>query len=242
MDPHVRNPSRGEATRDGPTEQAVALDHVPAAVETTLIACAERAGCRIFRAADGRDGGFVVLGDPEALGGLSVLVAPLKGLGPIKETLAERLGAAASTAALPAMDADLYKKREVSEDAAVPAGTTLLVTREFSFDAAHNLPRYEGKCERLHGHSYRLRVTVQAPLDAWSGLCFDFHDIKKTVNERVVKVLDHQYLNEFLPNPSAEHLAVWSWERLKDLPLHEIQVWETPTSFVTYHGPPSADG
>ena len=40
----------------------------------------------------------------------------------------------------------------------------------------------------------------------------------------------------------AEHLAVWAWERLEDLPLHEIQVWETPTSFVTYHGPPSADG
>ena len=160
----------------------------------------------------------------------------------VKRVLALTKTAAASTSPLPAMDADLYKKREVSEGAAVPAGTTLLVTREFSFDAAHNLPRYEGKCERLHGHSYRLRVTVEAPLDTWSGLCFDFHDIKELVTERVVKVLDHQYLNEFLPNPSAEHLAVWAWERLEDLPLHEIQVWETPTSFVTYHGPPSADG
>lgn len=242
MDHHVRNPSQDEVTRGRLPGQEVALDHVPAAVETTLIACAERAGCRIFRAADGRDGAFVVLGDPQTLAALSMLVAPLKGLERARETLTTQLGAAASTSPLPAMDADLYKKREVSEGAAVPAGTTLLVTREFSFDAAHNLPRYEGKCERLHGHSYRLRVTVEAPLDSWSGLCFDFHDIKELVTERVVKVLDHQYLNEFLPNPSAEHLAVWAWERLEDLPLHEIQVWETPTSFVTYHGPPPADG
>lgn len=241
MDHHVENPAQDDATRGSATGVPVVLPDVPREAEAALIACADRAGCRLFRATDGKDG-FIVAGGADALAQLSVLVAPLKALERVRETLAAHLGDAASTSSLPAMDESLYKQREVFEQADVPAGTTLLVTREFSFDAAHNLPRYVGKCERLHGHNYRLRVTVKAPLDAWSGLCFDFHDIKKTVNERVVKVLDHRYLNEFMPNPSAEHLAVWAWDRLTDLPLHEIQVWETPTSFVTYNGPPSADG
>ena len=242
MDPHVDNSLRIDPAQNRSGQQAVAFNHVPSDCEAPLRACCERAGCRLFGSADGSAGAFVVLGDPEALAALTELVAPLQGLKGVKRALAEQLGNGVAPVVSPPMDADLYRKREVCEGEAVRPGTTLLVTREFSFDAAHNLPRYEGKCERLHGHSYRLRVTVQAPLDAWSGLCFDFHDIKKMVNERVVKVLDHQYLNEFLPNPSAEHLAVWAWERLEDLPLHEIQVWETPTSFVTYHGPPSADG
>jgi 6-pyruvoyltetrahydropterin/6-carboxytetrahydropterin synthase len=50
-------------------------------------------------------------------------------------------------------------------------------------------------------------------------------------------LLDHSYLNEMIDNPSAENIAIWIWQRLKqDLPLHEIRVFETTTSFVTYRG------
>ena len=65
-------------------------------------------------------------------------------------------------------------------------------------------------------------------------------DMKRIVDERIVKILDHAYINEIIANPSAEFISVWVWRKLGDLPLHEIKVWETPTSFVTYQGPPTA--
>ena len=59
---------------------------------------------------------------------------------------------------------------------------------DITFDAAHNLPRYNGKCERLHGHTFRVKVTVKAPLDNWSGMAFDFGDIKEIRSSRIVQV------------------------------------------------------
>jgi 6-pyruvoyltetrahydropterin/6-carboxytetrahydropterin synthase len=114
----------------------------------------------------------------------------------------------------------------------------LIVAVEFDFDAAHNLPRYAGKCERLHGHTYRLRVLCSAPVDPETGLAIDFAEVKRIVRERVVEPLDHTYLNETIPIPSAENIAIWCWDRLRSssLPLHEIHVHETPGCFVIYRG------
>ncbi len=109
----------------------------------------------------------------------------------------------------------------------------LLVTKEFSFDAAHQLPNYDGKCERLHGHTWRLQVTVRAELDPHDGIAFDFVELKRTIEERVVELLDHAYLNDFLVHPSAENLCLWVWDRCRDLPLFEVRCWETPTSCAT---------
>lgn len=92
----------------------------------------------------------------------------------------------------------------------------MLVSKEFQFEAAHFLTKYHGACERLHGHTYRLRVTVEG-LVRENGLVIDFSILKKIVNERVIAECDHRCLNDFLPNPSAELLAVWIWERLKNL-------------------------
>ncbi len=109
----------------------------------------------------------------------------------------------------------------------------LLVTKEFTFDAAHQLPNYDGKCERLHGHTWRLQVTVRAEVDPADGIAFDFVELKRVVGDRVVSELDHAYLNDLLPHPSAENLCLWVWNRCRDLPLHEVRCWETPTSFAT---------
>jgi 6-pyruvoyltetrahydropterin/6-carboxytetrahydropterin synthase len=223
--------------RDPP--ELVAVDHVLPAAEVELLRCAEAARCRVYRSADGHPGALVLAGHGEDLGHLRNLLVPLQGLDRVREILEESLAGVAAPDGLPQLRSELYQRAEVAVETPVPEGTTLLVSREFTFDAAHNLPRYHGKCERLHGHTYTLRVTVKAPLDTWSGMAFDFHDLKKTVQDRVVRILDHRYVNEIIPNPSAEYLAIWAWDRLSDLPLHEIQVWETPTSFVTYHGPPS---
>jgi 6-pyruvoyltetrahydropterin/6-carboxytetrahydropterin synthase len=113
------------------------------------------------------------------------------------------------------------------------------VTKEFRFDAAHNLIHYKGKCERLHGHSYRLLVTIRGPVGP-DGIVMDFEDLDRAVRERVISRLDHSYLNDLIPQSSAENIAIWIWEQLRDLPLCEVALYETPTSFVTYGGEGSA--
>ncbi len=118
----------------------------------------------------------------------------------------------------------------------------MFVTKEFTFDSAHFLPNYHGKCENMHGHTYRLQVVVDGPLDS-EGMVIDFALLKKIVKSKVLDKLDHQTINDIIKTPSAENMAIWIWEQLVDsseLPnevrLHEIKLWETPNSFVTYHG------
>jgi 6-pyruvoyltetrahydropterin/6-carboxytetrahydropterin synthase len=117
------------------------------------------------------------------------------------------------------------------------------VAREFEFQAAHQLPEHPGRCRRLHGHSYRMQVVCRAPVDPRTGIAIDFGEIERVVGERVLGLLDHAYLNEILPTPSAENIAAWAWERLSDagLPLDEIVLYETAGCFVAYRGR-GADG
>jgi len=113
----------------------------------------------------------------------------------------------------------------------------MLVTKIFSFNGAHNLVGYEGKCEKLHGHTWSVHVTVEKAIGP-KGLAFDFVLLKKIVEDKAISILDHSYLNDLISNPSAENIALWLWEHLeKEVPLTEIKVFETPTSFVTCRGP-----
>ncbi len=117
----------------------------------------------------------------------------------------------------------------------------LSVTKIFEFAASHFLTKYKGKCENLHGHNYKLEITVQGDLRE-DDLVFDFVDLKKISKEKVVDVLDHTHLNDRFENPSAEVMAVWIWEQLNDsmkalgVELSEVKLWETSTCFVTYRG------
>ncbi|MEI7511057.1 MAG: 6-carboxytetrahydropterin synthase QueD [Candidatus Peregrinibacteria bacterium] len=113
-----------------------------------------------------------------------------------------------------------------------------LVTKEFIFDSAHFLPFYEGKCETLHGHTYKIHVTVQAQKDEKTGMAFDFVELKKAVKTEIVDLWDHQLINDHIENPSAENMAEYAWEKMEEhqIPVFEVKVWETPTSFVTYRG------
>lgn len=94
---------------------------------------------------------------------------------------------------------------------------TLKVSKEFKFEAAHFLPKYHGKCERMHGHSYRFIITVEGELDPESGMVIDFLILKKIVKERVLSKVDHYCLNDFIENPTAENTAIWIWDQLSDL-------------------------
>ena len=113
----------------------------------------------------------------------------------------------------------------------------MLLTKDFTFDAAHNLINYHGKCERLHGHTYKLRVVVEGTPDS-EGMIIDFIELKAIVKERILSRLDHSYINEIIPQPSAENIALWIWDELEEsvrrenCSLYEIHVWETADSRV----------
>lgn len=115
----------------------------------------------------------------------------------------------------------------------------MFVSKEFTFDAAHFLTKYHGKCENLHGHTYRLRVTVEGPVQE-DGMVVDFKALKTLVKEKVIDRYDHQNLNDFFENPSAELIASKIWDDLVgELPgvkLYEVVLWETADSFVTHRG------
>jgi len=115
-----------------------------------------------------------------------------------------------------------------------------IVTKEFTFDSAHFLQDYNGKCENLHGHTYKLQVSVEGARDE-SGLVIDFVELKKIVNEKIIDKLDHTNLNDVLDvNPSAENIVEWIWNTLshdfstKRYHLYAVKLWETPTSFAEF--------
>ncbi len=110
---------------------------------------------------------------------------------------------------------------------------------EFTFAAAHRLPRYEGPCFRLHGHNYRFFVGLEGEVDPRSGMITDFGVVKQIVQEHVLARTDHRDLNDVLENPTAENIARWIWEELEPRlsGLCEVRLYEIPDSCVTYRGP-----
>ena len=107
------------------------------------------------------------------------------------------------------------------------------VTCTFTFEAAHHLPWHPGRCRNVHGHSYRLDVSVQGPLDA-NGVVLDFDTLQAVVRSQVIDPWDHRDLNEVLDNPTAELLALRAWELLDGAGLTPValRLWETPDSWV----------
>ena len=109
------------------------------------------------------------------------------------------------------------------------------IRKQFKFEAAHVLPHHPGKCSRLHGHSYRFEVVVEGTLQTdgpAQGMVIDFDEISTIVKPAVVERLDHASLNDLIPNPTAENIALWIWNELVPLVpgLQEIVVWETRTA------------
>ena len=115
------------------------------------------------------------------------------------------------------------------------------LSKQFSFEAAHSLPHVPAghKCARLHGHSFRVEVTVRGPVDARTGWLMDFAELK-ALFKPLEEQLDHRFLNEIpgLENSTSENIARWIWQRLKPqlAALDSITVHETCTSKCTYRG------
>jgi 6-pyruvoyltetrahydropterin/6-carboxytetrahydropterin synthase len=111
---------------------------------------------------------------------------------------------------------------------------------EGGFAAAHRLLHYNGKCERLHGHNYKVRVWAMGSDLGEGGMLVDFSLLKTAMN-KVLSVLDHSDLNEievFRQDPSAERIACYIFDSIKALepvlPLSAVEVFETETSMARY--------
>ena len=111
---------------------------------------------------------------------------------------------------------------------------------EADFAAAHYLSHYEGKCERLHGHNYKVRAIARAATLGPGGMLLDFGELKDALRAALA-ALDHSLLNDepaFEGDPSAERIAEFVFKalalRLPDAPLHAVEVFETDTSMARY--------
>ena len=117
------------------------------------------------------------------------------------------------------------------------------VSKELDFSAAHFLREYQGECERLHGHNYRVRVFVGADELDSEGLVVDFSKLKAAL-KRVIERFDHRLLNEVEPfdelNPSLEHLARYIAEEVAQAVddercrVTECHLWETERNCAVY--------
>lgn len=117
------------------------------------------------------------------------------------------------------------------------------ISVEQEFDAAHALRGYEGKCENLHGHRFRVAVTIAATTLNDIGLAYDFTVLKKQLGE-VLGRFDHTSLNDIHPfdgiNPSSENIARTIYDEMKarlsaaPVTIKRVEVWESPTSRAEY--------
>lgn len=140
--------------------------------------------------------------------------------------------------------------------------STIRITKEFKFEMAHALLGYDGPCKNIHGHSYKLNVTIKGKVknqtnDSDEGMVVDFGVIKKIVNDLIVHKFDHALvLNEKMKidktqfdfmqkliivpfQPTCENLLLHFSELIKaqlpsNLTLHNLFLRETPTSYAAW--------
>ena len=135
------------------------------------------------------------------------------------------------------------------------------ITKEFHFEAAHFLPGYDGLCANIHGHSYRLLVTLRGEIlkDSSSpkdGMVIDFSVLKSIVEREILSVLDHSLIVrrgiytlpttchsmrmlELEVQPTSENLLLWIVMRLQasipsQVELYKVCLYETASSFAEW--------
>jgi 6-pyruvoyltetrahydropterin/6-carboxytetrahydropterin synthase len=115
---------------------------------------------------------------------------------------------------------------------------------ESSFSGAHRLRGYDGQCENLHGHNWKVEVFVSSSELGEDGMVLDFRRLRE-VTRAVLETLDHRYLNE-IPyfaqvNPSSENIAKYIYERVKDrlggsqARLTKVTAWESAGACASYY-------
>jgi len=118
------------------------------------------------------------------------------------------------------------------------------LTIRTSFAAAHNLINYQGDCENLHGHNWKVEVSVIAQNLDKAGLGIDFKVLKREAGA-VIKELDHKYINENPAfeniSPSSEHISKYLYHRISErinndnIKVASITVWESENASACYY-------
>lgn len=112
---------------------------------------------------------------------------------------------------------------------------------DFTLEAAHSLPHLPGdhKCKRIHGHSYKIRVTCEGEADPRTGWVIDYADIKQVFDDKVHWRCDHKNINDIVGFSTSENFAKWIYEQMDGLLgglLIEVQVQETARAGAVYRG------
>lgn len=118
----------------------------------------------------------------------------------------------------------------------------LIIAKHFEFEAAHQLPNDPcyGKCATMHGHTYKLIIEVEGPLNEEKGWLVNFSEVKSVVKERIIDKLDHTFLNEStgLKITTAENLLLWIADKINNpirdlgLAVSSITLYETSNSYA----------
>ncbi len=104
----------------------------------------------------------------------------------------------------------------------------MLIKLRRKFSSAHRLPSYDGDCNNLHGHTWAVEFIIEGEVKE-SGMVEDFKVLKKLLDSNLP---DHKYLNDFVPNPTAENLVTYIYEKVskdlaaRNLKLRQVELWE----------------
>ena len=132
----------------------------------------------------------------------------------------------------------------------------MYITRRERFSSAHQLNNEKispqdnqklfGKCNKIHGHNYELFVTVKGEIDKVSGFVVDLKDLKKLIQNKIIKKIDHNYINnvDFMKGhiTTTEHLCINIWKELEKpiellgAKIHKIKITETENNYFEYFG------
>lgn len=121
------------------------------------------------------------------------------------------------------------------------------ICKRFKFEAAHRLPDYEGQCSSLHGHRFVVEIELTGPVNkegSCKGMILDFSHLKKFVESKILSRLDHHYLNDIIPTPTAENICIFIRDEFEasifqtvgvssDL-LKRVRVYETEDSYAEW--------
>lgn len=129
----------------------------------------------------------------------------------------------------------------------------IYVTKHFEFETGHFLQGYckgaKNTCGNIHGHTYKLEVTLSGKINPETGMVIDFKELSEIVKTHIVSKLDHSFLNEDISEiggeinrPTAERMAVWIFHTLgniltlNNISVNKVKLNETSTSWVEYYG------
>jgi len=117
------------------------------------------------------------------------------------------------------------------------------ITIETHFSAAHRLRQYDGECERLHGHNWKVEISVISEILNELGMVMDFKDLKDK-SKALINRFDHQYLNDIPPfdriNPTTENMAKYIFDELsklintENIKISKVSIWESDTCSASY--------